>query len=197
MTDWIGVDVSQDSRPCNGCGELIYRTVAVAPIRHYCSPDCRPRCSVEGCEKPRHGNIYCSAHRGRWVKYGDPLTPLRRQPNVGTCSVEGCDEPMRKTGWCASHYAQWQRSGEDPKPFGYKWGSDDVGYVGLHGRIRSQRGWANTYTCQHCGKPAKQWAYDHTDPLERHSKFGPFSVDIERYIPLCVSCHKRFDIAHK
>ena len=184
-----------DSRPCGGCGKPIYRTAAVAPIRHYCSPDCRPRCSIEGCEKPRHGKVYCTEHHTRWKRTGDPLTPLKRQYNVGNCTVEGCDQPMRKTGWCASHYAQWQRSGETPKPFGYKWGSDDVGYFGVHGRLASQRGRADARTCEHCGKRAAQWAYDHSCLNERASESGPFSIDLERYIPLCVSCHKRFDVS--
>jgi hypothetical protein len=115
--------VAQDSRPCKGCGELIWRMVPVAPIRHYCSPDCRPRCTVEGCEKPRHGNVYCTAHHTRWKRTGDPHTPLTKHPAVGVCTVAGCDQPMRKTGWCASHYAQQQRSGKPPTPFQYKWGT--------------------------------------------------------------------------
>ena len=183
------------SRPCKGCGEPISRTAEIGPIKHYHSPECRPRCSVDGCVQPIKGKGMCSEHVTRFDRTGDPLTPLKRQHNVGTCAVEGCDEPMRKTGWCASHYAQWQRSGEDPKPFGYKWGSDDVGYIGLHGRIRSQRGLASLLSCQHCGRRAAQWAYDHTCPDERASEDGPYSINIMRYIPLCVSCHKRFDLS--
>lgn len=112
--------MAQASRPCNGCGALIYRTAPVAPIRHYCSADCRPRCSIDGCEKPVHSKDMCSAHSTRAVRFGDPLAPLQRQRNVGTCSVEGCDQPSRKRGWCASHYALWQRTGE-VRPFRYKW----------------------------------------------------------------------------
>lgn len=138
----------------------------------------------------------CSAHATRASRTGDPLTPLARQRNLGTCEVEGCGEPMRKTGWCAGHYAQQQRTGNPPEPFTYKWGSDGVGYIGLHARIRSQRGLADLLICQHCGGRAAQWAYDHTCTDERASEYGPYSIDIMRYIPLCCSCHKRFDLSH-
>lgn len=118
--------MAQNSRPCMGCGTVIRRTVAVAPIRHYCSIDCRPRCCVEACEKPRHGSLYCSSHHTRWRQTGDPLTPLKRHRNVGTCTVQGCEQPMRKMTWCASHYANWHRTGKHPEPFKYKWATTNV-----------------------------------------------------------------------
>ena len=124
--------MAQTSRPCKGCGEPIYRTVSVAPIPWYHGPECRPSCDVEDCTKPRHGDFYCSTHHSRWRKYGDPLAPLVRSPNIGECSVEGCDQPMRKRTWCAAHYAQWKRSGE-VRPFAYKW--------------------ADELTCEICGAP--------------------------------------------
>lgn len=113
-------DVAQDSRPCKGCGSTIYRTVAVAPIKHYCGPECRPRCSVDACERPRHGDAYCSAHLSRWRKYGDPLAPALRGKNSGPCAVEGCERPMRKVGMCSSHYSQSRRGGKPADPKGAK-----------------------------------------------------------------------------
>lgn len=113
--------MAQDSRPCKGCGVLILRTVPVAPVRHYCTPECRPRCAIDGCDKPTRGNVYCTQHHTRWKRTGDPLTPLTRQRNEGSCSVEGCDQPMRKTGWCAGHYAQQWKTMLPPEPFTYKW----------------------------------------------------------------------------
>lgn len=105
--------MAQTSRPCKGCGEPILRTAKTAPIPWYHGPDCRPRCSIDGCDKPTHGaSEWCSAHVARAKKYGDPLAPLVRQPNVGSCSVEGCEEPSRKRGWCTSHYSQWRQLGE-------------------------------------------------------------------------------------
>lgn len=112
------------TRPCKGCGDDIARTVAVAPIRHYCSPDCRPRCAVDGCAKAVHAKGMCAAHAQRARVYGDPTAPFQRQPQRGACDVEGCDQPKRKTGWCAAHYAQAQKTGQPPVPFRYKWAKE-------------------------------------------------------------------------
>lgn len=129
--------MAQASAPCKGCGADIPRTNPTAPIRHYCSPDCRPRCSVDDCDKPRHGNVYCSAHHTRWKRLGDPLAPQVRVSNraprsrktdpivVLLCVVAGCGQPRRKRGWCASHYAQWWSTGE-VRPFKYKWAALDL-----------------------------------------------------------------------
>lgn len=186
--------MAQTSRPCMGCGQIIYRTAPTAPIKHYCGPDCRPRCSVDGCEKPRHGNTYCSAHHARWKRYGDPEAPLLRHPNAGLCSVNGCDQPMRKRTWCAGHYAQWQRYGE-VRPFEYKWG--DGGYVSTHNLIRRRRGKAVLFVCVDCGGPAEEWSYDHNDPDERTRLHGGHLVTFSRnpdcYSPRCVRCHRIYD----
>ena len=62
-------------------------------------------------------------------------------------------------------------------------------------RLRDDRGPAAAYACAHgCGRGADQWAYDHSCPNERQSDVGPFSTDLDRYMPLCHSCHKLFDL---
>lgn len=120
------------SSPCRGCGATIQRTESTGPIKHYCHPACRPRCSVEACDKPRHGDVYCSAHHTRWKRTGDPLTPLERTPNAGECEIRGCGQPQRKLQWCASHYAMWHRDGAI-RPWHYRW--------------------ADEPTCIYCGRP--------------------------------------------
>lgn len=120
--------------PCLGCGELLSGRGG----RKYCDSDCRPRCSVEDCEKPEHTRGMCSAHSTRDTRYGDPLAPLLRQPNVGTCVVEGCDQPMRKREWCASHYAMWQRYGEI-HDWNYRWSDEDSACVVCGGATKGRR----------------------------------------------------------
>lgn len=102
--------------PCRGCGAMLSGRGG----KRYCGPDCRPRCSIEGCEKPVHSKDMCSAHGTRASRYGDPLAPKLRGRNAGACSVEGCDQPMRKVGMCASHYSQSRVKGK-AKPFKYQW----------------------------------------------------------------------------
>ena len=186
--------MAQTSRPCMGCGEPIYRTGKTAPIKHYHGPECRPRCSVDGCDEPTHARGMCSAHATRAARYGDPLTPPRRGKNEGICGVEGCDQPMRKRGWCAGHYSQWRRFGE-VRPFEYKWG--EGGYVSTHNLIRRRRGKASRFTCVDCGGPAEEWSYDHNDPEERTGMHGGHEVTFSRnpdcYSPRCVRCHRIYD----
>lgn len=112
VTDHEGVDVAQVSALCRGCGAIFPRIYATGRIPRYCSLDCRPRCDVDGCDKPRQGNVYCAAHRSRWKRYGDPLAPLVHLPNIGSCSVVDCDIPMVARDWCRAHYGRWQKYGD-------------------------------------------------------------------------------------
>lgn len=183
--------MTQDSRPCKGCGTLIYRTAPVAPIKHYCGPDCRPRCEVEGCGKPRHGLTYCSAHHTRWRRYGDPLAPKVRQPNHGACEVDGCTQPMRKLRLCASHYVMWRRYGKI-RDWEYRWG--DGGYNPAHRTLQRLRGKADEYTCVDCAGPADEWSYNGGDPDEITDADGrKFTRNVDAYSPRCVRCHRIFD----
>jgi hypothetical protein len=72
-----------------------------------------------------------------------------------------------------------------------------VGYNAAHDRVRRDRGPAHDYRCVGCGRPARHWAYDHGDPDELASALGPYSLDLDRYRPLCVGCHKRADLDHR
>lgn len=87
----------------------------------------------------------------------------------------------------ACHYAQL--TGEaNPN-----WRGDRIRNPQAHGRVKKLRGLACDYMCRHCGAPAKHWAYDHEDPKEKQDPEGPYSLDPEHYLPLCVACHHRFD----
>lgn len=77
------------------------------------------------------------------------------------------------------HHSQWQGA--------------DVGYDGLHKRIKKQRGPAQAHSCVDCGRQAAHWSYDHTDPAEKRGPDGPYSVDMDRYDPRCRRCHVLFD----
>jgi hypothetical protein len=72
---------------------------------------------------------------------------------------------------------------------------DVVGYGPAHERVRADRGEATDQACVDCGRPAAQWSYDHTDPDALQAPEGRFSLDVARYVPRCVSCHKRVDLA--
>jgi hypothetical protein len=79
-----------------------------------------------------------------------------------------------------------------------KWRGDEIEYTAAHARVVAQRGKPDEYPCAHCGGQATEWAYDHSDPNELRNHTGrddgPFSLDAQRYMPLCVPCHRRFDL---
>lgn len=111
--------------PCRTCGAMLSGRGG----RRYCDEDCRPRCSVNACEKPVHTREMCSTHASRAAKYGDPLAPLLRQPVKGkTCTVDGCELPMRKHPYCANHYAMVYTSGE-VRDWNHKWADLDQACV--------------------------------------------------------------------
>jgi len=63
----------------------------------------------------------------------------------------------------------------------WNWKGSKVGYGALHTWIRNKLG--NPQTCKHCGNPAKHWA----------NKSGRYLRNINDWISLCVSCHKKYD----
>lgn len=79
-------------------------------------------CSVDGCQKTRHGRLYCSMHYRRLRLRGDvgSSSPERLSVKGKVCSVRGCGEPRRKTVYCASHYSQRRAIGRT-KRFVWKW----------------------------------------------------------------------------
>lgn len=72
------------------------------------------------------------------------------------------------------------------------WTGDDASYNAVHFRLWRSRGRASEHLCA-CGDQAREWAYQHGDPDERQSRLGPYSVDLDRYLPKCVKCHRRLD----
>ena len=120
------------------------------------------------------------------------------------CKVDGCSNPARRAGWCWTHHARWRRHGDPGTVLkrgrkNHK-GTDDIGYSAVHERLYRARGAANTHICE-CGQPAQQWAYDHSDPDPKFSwrrdlRYEvPYSLDLSRYVPMCIPCHGKADRA--
>jgi hypothetical protein len=62
-------------------------------------------------------------------------------------------------------------------------------YQAAHRRVRKLWGRASQYPCVMCDHQAEQWAYDWADPSSREY----YSDWPEFYMPLCRSCHVKFD----
>lgn len=123
-----------------------------------------------------------------------------------TCSIDGCGRARKylATGWCQTHYHRWYRTGTTeltPRdPDRYSWT-----YHVAHTHIRQEAGRASENLCIGCGAPAKEWAYDGTDPSEKQQMLRVkgsdypvrYSVWPEFYKPLCYPCHRAEDAGER
>lgn len=166
-------------------------------------------CRVDDCDKPIKRKDLCYSHYMKDWRYGTPTPehPRRHQAlegrRFGTLVVH---ERVGILWRCAcdcgaeTHVRSGDLNRGTVATCGDKaihWRKDDVGYGGAHGRVRADRGPASTHPCElGCGRPAYHWSYDHADPDElRDDSLGVYySTKVEHYRPLCVPCHKRFDL---
>jgi hypothetical protein len=116
---------------------------------------------------------------------------------MGRCPVPGCDRPLDGkfdgVSYCQLHKARLVKYGSVEKP--PKRRAPVVGYGAAHDRLRNDRGAASLHRCAGCGSPADEWAYRGGDPDELlNERIGrPYSLDQDRYSPLCRPCHRRRD----
>lgn len=163
-------------------------------------------CAVEGCTRPVKTRGLCQMHYFRVRRQGAVGEPTSRRTcyDQTDCAVEGCPKPRFSGGLCAMHYARLQRHGDVTTTLtrtplygadNPAWTGDQASYTAVHQRLGRERGSARTHTCR-CGAPATDWAYQHNDPDERASPYGPYSTNPDCYEPLCGRCHLALDDAH-
>jgi hypothetical protein len=125
------------------------------------------------------------------------------------CAMEDCGKPRRKLGLCDMHLYRYKQHGD---PYwkdapGGKWHPDSrrpQTYNSVHAAVSALYGPAKEHPCVGCDGPATQWAYDRSDPdpviKDGHKlprgriKTIEFSRDLSRYLPMCHSCHRDWDI---
>lgn len=167
-------------------------------------------CTVDGCtRKPRSlGSPLCETHYYRQRRTGTVAEPKRVYGT--TCVIDGCDAAATCSGkgsrgadegYCRLHYLRIKRRGDphyEHKGANVpKWTGADATNRAVHQRVRALRGSARGWCCADCSNPAFHWSYDHTDPNEKvDPEKGPYSVHLDHYVPRCVPCHKRFDLAY-
>lgn len=72
---------------------------------------------------------------------------------------------------------------------------DHTDYGRHHHAIKKARGKASDHKCA-CGRQAEHWAYLHTGVDESHCPGCGIvsSADVNSYEPMCMRCHKRYDL---
>lgn len=111
------------------CGTYVHTVLGIASGRaKYCSPECRPRCSVEKCESLANARGYCKKHYSRIVASGKSSSrtckgcggsiPEGESAHYCStackprCSVGECEEAARVFGHCTTHAYQVKAFGE-------------------------------------------------------------------------------------
>lgn len=122
------------------------------------------------------------------------LTAIRRVDQSWVCR---CDCGVEKTVLATGLWRQDKSAVKSCGAFQCRW-IDNPGYGAMHDRVTRLRGLAREHTCSHCDKPAAHWAYNHSSDDEREAFVSgyniPYSTDTNDYMPLCVPCHKAFDL---
>lgn len=158
-------------------------------------------CSVDGCGRPPRGSSQlCKPHYMRRYFTGSPGSADIRQYGRASCSVEGCGRPHKGKGFCEAHLRRWRHHGSTDRivaKFQF------VTYEATHQRVSALWGSASQYRCIKCGNPAREWAYDGTDPgqltgpIRRMSGLYYYSQWPEFYMPMCIRCHRVMDAASR
>lgn len=108
--------------------------------------------------------------------------------HLGSGRTRSCGCLMKETSPEAGRRGAAKHSGERSHLY-----REVVGYFGLHSRIRAARGPARNHDCVDCGKRARHWSYDLSDPTPVITDKLTFSLDVTRYEPRCVKCHSLHD----
>ncbi|UOE45283.1 hypothetical protein [Agromyces larvae] len=168
-------------------------------------------CRVGGCERPAYrARTLCNHHAMRRFHYGDELAeppPRRRAELAGQrfgllVALERVDarQAWRCQCDCGAEtiVRTWSLTSGGTRSCGQRRRHlTPTSYHQAHEHVNTLRGPARDHACRACGRPAQQWSFNRRDhEHERVTPEGwPWSPDPGDYEPLCVSCHKRADLA--
>lgn len=175
-------------------------------------------CAHDGClsKSIASGKGWCSMHYNR-NKRNQPMdAPHRRQGAndlTRTCTVIRCTKPLkasqgksRSKTLCSMHFTRAWRlkkglSSLALEDISHIDVSRPVTYLTAHLRVKRTWGVARLHDCVNCGARADDWAYDGCDETQllgigsdrRSNRLSWYSRYPEFYMPLCRTCHGRFD----
>lgn len=131
-------------RPCKTCGREIPLSAGVG--QRYCSPECKPRCTFDGCAEPCVGRGLCKEHYRRWKHNGS----ASRQ-----CLTCGCEFPIGETR--GRTYCSDECAPHCTAP-GCEERAEGELYCPRHGNVVRQRGYLPSYDfeCVECGTFVKR-----------------------------------------
>jgi hypothetical protein len=156
-------------------------------------------CTFPGCGREHCARGLCNTHYRQQRETGNlrPIRPvLNSHDETLRCQFDGCERDQYSRGYCSGHYQQNKTGSLHSLPDI----EDEVSYIGVHMRCRRLWGPAHLFPCVQCGDQAKHWAYDGTDPAALQGIVASAKTPLtwsrypEFYMPLCVSCHRCYDL---
>lgn len=126
-----------------------------------------------------------------------PLSAYRRNRSRPDSYCRTCrreyELQWRRARGIGPRSAKAAKAPKTPKPRTYS-----TTYRAVHKQVQRTRGRASAHTCAHCTSTAAEWAYDHTDPAPlvgttARGRTVQYSINPDRYLPLCKPCHARLD----
>lgn len=148
---WLANGTPTSGEFCATCGIEFDRRSRHPGLR-YCAGKCKPRCVVEGCDRPRRKREWCANHYTHWRSYGDAAAPYKHKWADGKrCVICGATGwPGRRRRFCSGACQQvYQRHGmERPESVDCALcgTSVDLGERGKAGRLKR----ADTLLCSRC-----------------------------------------------
>ena len=83
-----------------------------------------------------------------------------------------------------------KRRTEDPEGF--------KAYTSAHKAVRREKGNASEWACvDECGEQAQEWALINDSESVIRTKHYRWSDDIEDYVPMYASCHRKYDAEYR
>lgn len=114
-------------RTCDGPVSTVWRGGPKAgfyPASYYCSDDCKPRCPIEGCDRPVRKRGWCNNHYATWRDHGAPDAPVKYTwAERSACLVCGNADfttwTVQRRELCSANCQRtwWKYSGNVPKGF--------------------------------------------------------------------------------
>lgn len=107
---------------CPTCGGPLPRSTrsdgTLAPAPKYCSDECKPRCSVDGCDLPLRKRGYCANHYAMWHAHGEIRDWKFKWATELVCEYCGGPSGLRRgfRKYCSPNCAEFARLYPEGRP---------------------------------------------------------------------------------
>lgn len=152
----------------------------------YCSKECRCKYMI------RPSGLTYVKHKDNptWIKPGQHLSPTTQFQPGQASPKKGVPSGVIPSNAFRPGEEPWNKGTTGVMPAGadhHRWAGDDVGYGGLHLRLRSRRGYASVYPCAQADATCR-------GPMDWANISGEY-LGTDDFWPLCRSHHIRYDRA--